>query len=149
MRKIARILFTLGLAAGVAFAATGCKKTEKSAGRTLYERLGGAPAITAVVGGMVDNIAADTRINHFFVDTDLAVLKTNFGNLIGQVTGGPERYTGRDMKTTHGEMGIAEGDFAALIEDLTRSLEAHQVPAKERGELLDLLGSMKGDIVTK
>jgi hemoglobin len=117
--------------------------------KSLYERLGGGAALQAVVGDFVDNVAADQRINHFFQDTDLPKLKTNLTNLIGQATGGPEKYTGRDMKSTHQGMGIADADFNSLVEDLTKSLDKFKVGATEKGELLALLAGMKGDIVEK
>jgi hemoglobin len=44
-------------------------------------------------------------------------------------------------------MKISNGDFEALVEDLVKSLDTFKVPAREKGELLDLLGPMKKDIV--
>ena len=44
------------------------------------------------------------------------------------------------MKTTHAGMNISNGDFGALVEDLVKSLDMFKVPAREKGELLDLLG---------
>jgi hemoglobin len=51
------------------------------------------------------------------------------------------------MKTTHAGMRITNGDFNALVEDLVAALDKFKVPAKEKGELLGLLGPMKKDIV--
>ncbi|HTK32179.1 MAG TPA: group 1 truncated hemoglobin [Candidatus Saccharimonadaceae bacterium] len=149
------VLFAAGCkphaSGGAASGAASSSATPASgaAEKSLYERLGGGAALTAVVGDFVDNVAADQRINHFFQDADLPKLKTNLTNLIGQATGGPEKYTGRDMKTTHQGMGIADADFNALVEDLTKSLDKHQVGATEKGELIALLAGMKGDIVEK
>ena len=106
-------------------------------------------AIGAVVDDFLANVSADTRINHFFLDADMGKIKTGLVTLIGQATGGPEHYTGRDMKTTHAGLGIASADFDALVEDLSRSLDKFKVPPQEKGELLALLGGMKGDIVEK
>jgi hemoglobin len=117
--------------------------------KSLYDRLGGGGAIKAVVSDFVSNVAADPRINHFFQDADLGSLATNLSNLIGQATGGPEKYTGRDMQTVHHGMGISDADFNALVEDLGKSLDKFKVPAKEQGELVAILAGMKGDIVGK
>ncbi len=43
--------------------------------KSLYQRLGGKPAITAVVDDFVGNVAADKRINGFFAKTDIPRLK--------------------------------------------------------------------------
>ena len=115
--------------------------------KSLYDRLGGQPAITAVIDDFVGNVAADTRINRFFARTDIPRLKRLLVEQICQGTGGPCTYTGRDMKTTHAGMGITDAQFNALVEDLVKSLDKFKVPEKEKGELLGVLGPMKPSIV--
>jgi len=114
---------------------------------SLYARLGGADGVHALVNQAVDNITHDLRVGHFFADTDLEPFKKSFATLIGQVTGGPEKYTGRDMKTTHSGLGIHEADFKALIEDVGRALDQVQAGEKEKAELIALLTPMKKDII--
>ena len=115
--------------------------------QSLYTRLGGKPAITAVVEDFVGNVAADTRINRRFANTDIPRLKMMLVDQICAGTGGPCKYTGADMKTVHRGMRIRDEEFNALVEDLVKSLDKFKVPAKEKGELLGVLGPMKGDIV--
>ena len=55
---------------------------------------------------------------------------------------------GRSMKETHRNMGVTEGEFNALVEDLAATLDAFKVGKTEQQELLTTLGTMKGDIVT-
>ncbi len=114
---------------------------------SLYDRLGGKPAITAVVDDFVGNVATDDRINHFFAHTDIPRLKMLLVEQICAGTGGPCTYSGRDMKTTHKGMGITDADFNALVGDLVKSLDKFKVPEKEQGELLAILGPMKSQIV--
>ena len=116
---------------------------------SLYDRLGGQPAITAVVDDFVGNVAADKRINGFFAKADVPRLKRNLVDQICQGTGGPCVYTGKDMKTAHKGMGITDADFNALVEDLVKTLNKFNVPAKEQGELLGVLGPMKPQIVNQ
>jgi hemoglobin len=118
-----------------------------SAGKSLYDRLGGKSSISAVIDQFVANVAADTRINGRFATTDIRKLKGHLVDQVCMATGGPCTYSGRDMKTTHAGMKISNGDFGALVEDLVKSLDMFKVPAREKGELLDLLGAMKKDIV--
>jgi hemoglobin len=117
--------------------------------KSLYDRLGGEAAIKAVVDEFVANVGADTRINQYFANADLDRLKGHLVNQIGQASGGPQVYTGRDMKTAHAGMGIDEAGFNALVEDLVKALDKFSVPEQEKGELLAVLGSMKGDIVER
>lgn len=114
---------------------------------TLYVRLGGEPAVKAVVKDFVENVAKDARVNTFFKNTDIPNLEKLLFEQICAATGGGCTYTGRDMKTTHTGMKITEAQFNAVVEDLTKSLDKFQVKEAEKTELLTALGSMKGDIV--
>jgi hemoglobin len=117
--------------------------------KSLHNRLGGEAAIKAVVDEFVANVGADTRINQYFASANLDRLKGHLVNQIGQAGGGPQQYTGRDMKTTHAGMGIDGPAFDALVEDLVKALDKFAVPEQEKSELLAVLGPMKGDIVEK
>jgi len=66
--------------------------------KSLYDRLGGKPAITAVVDDFIGNVAGDTRINKRFATADIPRLKTMLVNQICQASGGPCTYTGASMK---------------------------------------------------
>ena len=122
--------------------------------KSLYERLGGKKAITAVVDEFVGRVAADTRINHFFAAAAadpqrLAMFKMKLVDQICQASGGPCKYRGKDMKSAHMGMGISGPDFDALVSDLVGALDKFKVGEKEKGELLGVLGPMKPRIVEK
>lgn len=117
--------------------------------KSLYERLGAEPAITAVVDELVVNIAADTRINQRFKAINMAKLKANLVDQLCMASGGPCTYKGRDMVRAHKGQDISDADFDALVEDLVKALDKFKVPAQEKGELLALLSPMRGDIVGK
>lgn len=145
------------------FSVTGCNTMEPTskpamasptapaamADKSLYERLGGKPAITAVVDDFVGRVAADSRINGKFATTDIPRLKMLLVEQICQASGGPCTYTGRSMKATHAGMGVSSADFDALVGDLVATLNKFKVPEREKGELLGALGPMKSDIVEK
>jgi hemoglobin len=117
--------------------------------KPLYERLGGKPAIEAVVNDFVGRVAADNRINGKFANANIPRLKTMLVDQICQASGGPCTYQGRDMKTAHAGMGISGAEFDALVGDLVTTLNKFKVPEKEKGELLSVLGPMKSDIVER
>jgi hemoglobin len=139
-------IFALGML--IALAACSSMMGSKS-DASLYERLGGKPAITAVVDDFVGNVAADKRINGFFAKANVPHLKAMLVDQICEASGGPCKYTGRDMRSAHAGMGVGEADFNALVEDLIKTLDKFKVPAREKNELLGALGSMKKDIVTR
>jgi len=121
---------------------------------SLYERLGGKKAIIAVVDDFVGRVAKDNRINSFFKETaaDPARLAAFKGKLVDQIceaSGGPCKYTGKDMKSAHQGMGISEADFNALVEDLVGALDKFKVAPEDKQTLLGVLGPMKKDIAEK
>jgi hemoglobin len=115
--------------------------------KPLFDRLGGKAAIAAVIHDFLGRVAADGRINARFAKTDLGRLETLLVEQVCQATGGPCKYTGRDMKATHLGMNISGAEFDALVGDLKGSLDRFEVPAAEQDELLGALAPMKGDIV--
>lgn len=117
--------------------------------KSLYDRLGGKTAITAVVEDFVGRVAADNRINGKFANANIPRLKSMLVDQICQASGGPCTYTGRDMKRTHAGMGVSSSEFDALVGDLVATLNKFKVPEREKNELLGALGPMKGDIVEK
>ena len=150
-QRSASLVMVLGLALtgsacnSMGTAPAGTAPTEKS----LYDRLGGKTAITAVVDDLVGRVAADTRINGKFANANIPRLKSMLVDQICQASGGPCTYTGRDMKSAHAGMDVSGGDFDALVGDLVATLNKFKVPEREKNELLGALGPMKGDIVEK
>jgi len=114
---------------------------------SLYERLGGMDAITAVVGSFRDRVAADDRINLKFARTNLARLTKMLIDQVCEATGGPCKYNGRSMKVAHAGMGVTNGEFDALVKDLVATLDQFKVGKREQDELLAILGPLKGEIV--
>jgi len=139
----------LGVVALLAVGVSGCA-TLGEPESPLYRRLGGREGIALVVGDFVANMAADARVNARFKDMkgpELEKLKSHLADQICDASGGPCAYLGRDMKTAHQGMGVSETEWTATVENLVKALDKRGVPAKEKSELLGLLGPMKGDIV--
>lgn len=141
-----RMLATL-LALGIVLAAPSAEATLHK--KSLYHRLGGKAAITAVVDDFVGNVAKDKRINAFFADTDIPRLKRQLVDQICEASGGPCKYKGKSMKAAHRGMGVADRHFDALVQDLAKSLAKFKVGAREQKELLGALAPMRKDIVEK
>ena len=119
---------------------------------TLYQNLGGKPAISAVVDEFVSRVAADQRINAYFAATAadpkrLAGFKAKLVDQICEASGGPCKYEGKDMRHAHAGMGIQEAQFNALVEDLVGALDKFKVAEADKAVLLSVLGPMKPDLV--
>ncbi len=116
---------------------------------SLYDRLGRRDAIADVVKDFVEQrVAKDDRIKAYFTGADLPGLEGKLVDQICEASGGPCKYTGKDMKTAHAGRNLTDADFAALIEDLKASLDQFHLGAKEQSDLLGALARMHDDIVT-
>jgi hemoglobin len=118
--------------------------------KTLYERLGGYDAITAVVNHLLPRLQADALLGRFWQHRGEDGVKREKQLLIDFLcacAGGPLYYTGRDMKTSHKGMKISERDWAAFSGHLQATLAAFNVPQAERDEAVAFIQSTKPDIV--
>jgi hemoglobin len=124
-------------------------KKPDGAEQSLYDRLGGKDNIAKVIDKFVVIVVADARINKFFEKADPANLKKQLVEQICEKTGGPCKYTGKDMKTAHTGLGIKGEHFDALVEDLGKAMTEVGVPPKEQGEIAAALGPLKAEIVSE
>ena len=115
--------------------------------QTLFEQIGGEPKLRATVDTLVEVMLADERINFTFANTDLAKFKGFLYDQICELTGGPCKYTGRDMKTAHEKINSTNGMFNALAEDLYIAFDKHGVPYRLQNKVMALLAPMQPDIV--
>jgi hemoglobin len=114
---------------------------------SLYARLGQRPGIEAVMTDFVGRAAGDPRIAPRFAKTDPKALIAKLTDQVCAATGGPCRYTGRDMKTVHAGMKISDREWNITGGHMLAAMRAKRVPRKEQQEVMTLLGSMKADIV--
>jgi hemoglobin len=121
--------------------------------KPLWIRLGGEPAVTAVVHDFVVLAASDpqvdfTRGGRYPLDAAaVANLEKLLVALVSSATGGPLKYEGRSMTAVHQEMAITGGQFDALAGDLAVVLQKYNVPRKEADELLAIVASTRKEIV--
>jgi len=127
-------------------------------GKSLYERLGGEPAIRAVVDDFVAYAAPDPAVNFTRkghpnewqpTDANVAKLKRHLVQFIAKAAGGPQTYEGRDMVTVHTGMGITNEEFNAAAGDLKKALDKNNVPSNLQDELIAVVETTRAQIVNK
>ena len=118
--------------------------------KSLYERLGGYDAVSAVVDDFAAKLFDDPQVGKFFVgmgtDTRESFRQKN-KNLVCNVTGGSCKIISRPAKVTHAGLGITESDFDVVANHLADTLNKFNVPKKEQQELFTIIDSLKPDIV--
>ncbi len=118
--------------------------------KTLYERLGGYGAISAVVDDFAGKLFNDPVVGARFFgmsDDSREGFRQKNKNLVCNVTGGPCKIISRSAAETHGGLGIKASEFAIVAQHLTDTLNKFKVPEKEHKELMAIIASLRPDIV--
>lgn len=118
--------------------------------KSLYERLGGYDGITAFANDLLPRLMADSQLGRFWQnrgDDGLARERQLLIDYLCSSAGGPVYYTGRDMKTSHKGMKISEDDWSIFLHHAGATMDALQVPAPERNDVVAFVSSLKGDMV--
>lgn len=153
-RKISRAFFLIlcgaVFMAGITLPA---QAQEQKKAKSLYERLGGVYSIATVVDDFIERLLvneilnANPAIDAARTRVPKAGLKHRVTELVCQVTGGPEKYNGRNMVDSHKHLNITEKEWEAMMADFQATLDKFKVPKREQKELIVILESTKPDIV--
>jgi hemoglobin len=118
--------------------------------KSLYERLGGYDAVSAVVDDFAAKLFIDPVVGARFFgmsDDSREGFRQKNKNLVCAVTGGPCQIISRSAATTHGGLGIKVSEFDIVAQHLVDTLNQFDVPEKEHGELMAIIGTLRPDIV--
>ncbi len=142
---LTRVMFATFLALGIF--TTGISVAQD---KTLYERLGGYGAISAVVDDFAGKLFIDPIVGARFFgmgeDTREGFRQKN-KNLICNVTGGPCKIISRPASTTHRGLGIKASEFDIVAQHLVDTLNKFNVPEREHNELMAIIATLRPDIV--
>jgi hemoglobin len=119
---------------------------------SLFDRLGGSSGIERIVdevaGRHLENPAIAARFRVYLEQPQkLHDLKTHLARFLEMGSGGPQRYEGRDMRSTHAGMNISPAEYMAAIDDIVAALEHAGIDEETRKDVLAMAWSLKGDIM--
>jgi hemoglobin len=114
---------------------------------TLYERLGGENKIRAIVADIVDNHLRNELVRARFARSDRNSLVRLAAEFICMGTGGPQKYSGKDMRAAHRGMNISEQEYLAVIDDIMAALDKNGVAEREKQEMLSIAYGLKSEIL--
>ena len=120
--------------------------------KTLYERIGGEPAVSAAVEIFYRKVLNDYRIDRFFDNTDMDKQIAKQKAFFTMAFGGPNNYTGVDMRKAHAhlvEIGLDDSHFDAVMEHLGATLVELEVPATLIAEAATIAESTRKDVLGK
>jgi hemoglobin len=123
--------------------------TEK---QSLYEQLGGSPAVEAAVDIFYRKVLSDDRISAFFdgVDMDRQIAKQKA--FLTMAFGGPHQYSGADMRRAHAHLvarGLNDSHFDAVVELLGESLAELNVAPSLIAQVAAIAESTREDVLNR
>ena len=119
---------------------------------TIYERLGGEAAIAAAVPLFYEKVMADSSLAHYFAELDMGAQIQKQIAFMTMAFGGPNNYTGRDLRTAHARLlkqGLGDAAFDAVAKHLGSALEELGVDSALVAEVLALVSSTRNDVLCR
>jgi hemoglobin len=116
---------------------------------SIYEAIGGEPALVAVVDDFYVRVLADPQLSGFFAGTNMAKLKGRQVEFFAAALGGPDYYRGLGMREVHAGRGISQADFDRVAVHLTTALAAADVPAVTIAQITAAITPLANDIVSR
>ena len=116
---------------------------------SIFEKIGGEGAVDAAVDIFYRKVLADDRISHFFDDIDMEGQHAKQKAFLTMAFGGPNSYTGKDMREAHKGMNLTEEHFGAVAENLVNTLKELSVPQELIDEVVAVCLSVKDDVLNK
>lgn len=115
--------------------------------QSLYERIGGKPALEAAVDRFYERVLADDRISGFFTTVDMDGQRKKQKRFLAVAFGANERWDGKDMRAAHAHLTLTEEHFTAVAEALQGTLQDLGVPETLIGEVMAIAASTHDDVL--
>jgi len=120
---------------------------------SLYDQLGGAAAIDAAVDIFYRRVLSDAYIKVFFEGTDMVKQAIKQKAFLTMVFGGPNNYTGMDMREGHKhlveKMGLNDSHFEHVLAHLRSTLAELGVGEEKVAEIIAIADSVRGDVLNR
>ena len=96
--------------------------------KTIYQQLGGEPAIDAAVEIFYKKVLDDPELMGFFSETNMTFQKNHQKRFITYLTGGSDTYKGKDMRSAHKHLNLTDEHFDSIKNYLGETLLELKVP---------------------
>jgi hemoglobin len=114
---------------------------------TIYERLGGKPAVKAAVEIFYRRILVDPELAPFFTHTPLEQLKRHQFVFLSQALDGPKQYSGAAVDEVHAGVAIKQRHFDAVAGHLVETLRELNVNEGLIGEVIARIAPLSAQVV--
>jgi len=120
--------------------------------QSLYEKIGGQPAMDAAVDLFYRKVLNDDRVSRFFEDVDMDEQRAKQKSFLTVVFGGPNDYTGKDLREAHKSLvddGLDDSHFDAVAVHLQNTLEELGVPAELVNQVMATAAGTRDDVLNR
>jgi hemoglobin len=124
-------------------------KFNKDRINSLYHQIGGRAAISAAVDLFYTKVLADKRVNHFFEDVNMKRQHNKQKAFLSAALGGPEPWTGKDLRKAHASLDLNEAHFNAIAGHLRATLEELKVTPDLIGQVMALVANTKDEVLNR
>ncbi|RYG87989.1 MAG: group 1 truncated hemoglobin [Alphaproteobacteria bacterium] len=114
-------------------------------GTTMAQTFGGQDGIRRITARLVDLSESDPRTAAIFRAHDMVRLRRTLYEQFCYILNAGCAYSGRDMASTHKDLGLKMADLNALVENLQRAMGEARVPFAAQNRLLAKLAPMDRD----
>ncbi len=126
---------------------------EQPAEKSLYDQLGGEAAIDAAVDIFYRRVLSDAYVKVFFEGTDMVKQAAKQKAFLTMVFGGPNNYTGLDMREGHKhmveKMGLNDSHFEHILAHLRSTLAELGVGEEKVAEIIAIADSVREDVLNR
>jgi hemoglobin len=117
---------------------------------TLFDRLGGASAISAAAEIFYRKVLADPSLAPYFDDVDMDRQIAKQAAFLTLALGGPNSYTGRDLRTAHAGLGaLSDEHVDRVIEHLAQTLRELGVSEPDIAAVGAVAASVRDDVLNR
>jgi hemoglobin len=117
---------------------------------SLFDRLGGSPAITAATELFYRKVLADSLLEPYFDDVDMDRQVAKQAAFLTMALGGPNQYTGRDLRSAHaGLPGLTDEHVDRVISHLAQTLRELGVPDDDIAAAGAVAASVRDDVLNR
>jgi hemoglobin len=132
------------------FAQEACRtKFKEARDNSLYQKLGGQPAIDAAVDAFYVKVLADARVKDFFADVSMTRQRKRQKEFLSAALGGPVPWTGKDMRTAHADLTLTEDHFKAIAENLVATLKDLKISQDLIDQVIAVVATTKDDVLNR
>lgn len=122
--------------------------------KSLFERLGGTQGITQIVDDAVEAHMNNPKVSARFLPyrempEQLALVKKHSVEFFSEGSGGPAKYSGKDMSLAHRGMNISPAEYMYVLDDILETLDNHKIDEGTKKDVLSILWSLKDMIIAQ